>query len=276
MFGVMVMEKMAEKWKESGDLPPLLEQLFEEEIERFVLPNGVTVLLREDHSSKLVSAQVWVKTGSIHEGENLGAGLSHFLEHMLFKGTEKREGSEISREVQAAGGNINAYTTFDHTVFYIDLPSESVSLAIDVLADATFNSTLPGEEVEKEKEVILREIDMSMDDPDGTVSRALFRNAYRQHPYQYPVIGHREVFETVNLDDLGGYYKSRYVSNNVVLVVVGDFESATLRSLIGDTFGNFTRRRLASPYIVEEPPQLALREEHIVDEVNICRGGIGV
>ncbi len=268
-------EKMAEKWKETDDLPPLLERLFEEEIERFVLPNGVTVLLREDHSSKLVSAQVWVKTGSIHEGENLGAGLSHFLEHMLFKGTEKREGSEISREVQAAGGYINAYTTFDHTVFYIDLPSESVSLAIDVLADATFNSTLPGEEVEKEKEVILREIDMSMDDPDRTVSRALFRNAYRQHPYQYPVIGHREVFETVNLDDLGGYYKSRYVSNNVVLVVVGDFESATLRSLIGDTFGNFTRRRLASPYIVEEPSQLAMREEHIVDEVNICRGGLG-
>jgi hypothetical protein len=98
--------------------------------------------------------QVWVKTGSIHEDAHLGAGLSHFVEHMLFKGTPRRAGREISATVQAHGGYINAYTTFDRTVYYIDLPSEHTAVAIDVLADAVLHSTLPADEVTKEREVI--------------------------------------------------------------------------------------------------------------------------
>ena len=122
---------------------PLIDEFFDERVDRYVLRNGLVVLIKEDHSSKLASAQVWVKAGSICEGENLGSGLSHFLEHMLFKGTHKRPGSQISRDVQEAGGNINAYTTFDRTVYYIDLPSESINLALDVLGDVVFNALLP-------------------------------------------------------------------------------------------------------------------------------------
>ena len=99
----------------------------------------------------LASVQVWVKTGSIHEGANLGAGLSHYLEHMLFKGTERRSGREISAAVQAHGGNINAYTTFDRTVYHIDLPAEHVAFAVDLLADIVLHSTLPADEAAKGK-----------------------------------------------------------------------------------------------------------------------------
>ena len=121
----------------------LLDTFWREPVERHVLPNGLTLIVKPDHSAALASVQVWVKTGSIHEGANLGAGLSHFVEHMLFKGTPRRAGREISATVQAHGGYINAYTTFDRTVYYIDLPSEHTAVAIDLLADAVLNSTLP-------------------------------------------------------------------------------------------------------------------------------------
>src|SRR5579863_3452906 len=100
----------------------LLDSLWSEPVDRSVLPNGLTLLVKPDRSAALASVQVWVKTGSVHEGTQLGAGLSHYLEHMLFKGTSRRAGREISATVQANGGYINAYTTFDRTVYYIDLP----------------------------------------------------------------------------------------------------------------------------------------------------------
>ncbi len=201
----------------------LLGSLRENSVERYVLPNGMTIILKPDASSPVSSVQVWVKSGSIHEGCFLGSGLSHFVEHMLFKGTAKRSGREISKTIQAHGGYINAYTTFDRTVYYIDMPGEHTEVAVDLLADAVLNSTLPEEEVEKEKEVILREIDMGQDDPDHQLSQALFETAFREHSYRYPIIGHREVFETVSRDDLMEYYKTRYVPNNLTVIVVGDF-----------------------------------------------------
>ena len=173
----------------------LLENLWRESVERYTLPNGLTVLLKRDAAAPVSSVQVWVKTGSIHEGGALGAGLSHYLEHMLFKGTTRRAGREISATVQAHGGYINAYTTFDRTVYYIDVPGEHTGVAIDLLADATLHSTLPAEEVEKEKQVILREIDMCLDDPDQRLSQALFETAFRRQVlYRQPIIGHRDVF----------------------------------------------------------------------------------
>ena len=259
---------------ERGEMESYLKTLFHEKVDRYTLSNGLTVLLKEEHAIKIASVQVWVKTGSIYEGSLLGAGLSHFLEHMLFKGTEKRSGKEITRAIQAAGAYINAYTTFDRTVYYIETPSEETALAIDILADAALCSILPVDEVAKERDVILREIDMGEDDPDRQVSHALFRNAFREHPYRYPVIGHREIFETVTSEDLSTYYRARYVPNNMTLVVVGDFCSNELRDEIEKNFGSTPRKRLANPYVPEEPLQLSMREEHLEGEVNICRGSI--
>src|SRR5271168_1395791 len=165
----------------------LLDAFWREPVERTVLPNGLTLLVKPDRSAALASVQVWVKTGSIHEGRQLGAGLSHYLEHMLFKGTKRRSGRDISATVQASGGYINAYTTFDRTVYYIDLPSENLEVAVDVLADAVFHSTLPEDEVNRERDVILREIAMTKDDPDNRLWESLFAAAFREHPYRHPI-----------------------------------------------------------------------------------------
>src|SRR3954466_13068729 len=205
---------MPKSYTASADLR-LLDAFWREPVERVVLPNGTTVLIKPDTSAAVASVQVWVKTGSVHEGANLGAGLSHYLEHMLFKGTERREGREISATVQAHGGYINAYTTFDRTVYYIDLPSEHTGVAIDLLADAVLHSTLPAEEVVKEKDVILREIAMTKDDPDNRLWNILFSSAFREHPFRQPIIGHQDVFSAVTREDLVAYYRSRYVPNNL-------------------------------------------------------------
>jgi zinc protease len=253
----------------------LLENLWREPIERYALPNGLTVLLKRDTAAPVSSVQVWVKTGSIHEGNALGAGLSHYLEHMLFKGTERRAGREISATVQAHGGYINAYTTFDRTVYYIDLPSEHTGVAVDLLADAVLHSTLPADEVAKEKEVILREIDMCLDDPDQRLAQALFETGFRTHPYRQPIIGHRDVFAACTRDDLLAYYRARYVPNNLVLVIAGDFDPAATRAAIAEHFGPAPRVRLAPVLVPDEPAQLSRRDVHLHEDVQVSRAGLG-
>src|SRR5829696_4178431 len=214
----------------------LLDSFWREPVERVVLANGLTLILKRDRSAALASVQVWVKTGSIHEDAHLGAGLSHYLEHMLFKGTTRRAGREISATVQAHGGYINAYTTFDRTVYYIDLPSEHTAVAIDLLADAVLHSTLPADEAVKEKDVILREIAMTKDDPDNRMWDSLFSTAFREHPYRQPIIGHREVFSAVRHEDLVAYYQARYVPNNLVVVIVGDIDVAATLTAVEQHF----------------------------------------
>lgn len=252
----------------------LLDSFWREPVERTVLANGLTLILKPDRSAALTSVQVWVKTGSIHEESHLGAGLSHYLEHMLFKGTTRRAGREISATVQAHGGYINAYTTFDRTVYYIDLPSEHTAVAIDLLADAVLNSTLPADETAKEKDVILREIAMTKDDPDNRLWDTLFSTAFREHPYRQPIIGHRDVFSAVTREDLHGYYRARYVPNNLVVVIVGDIDLAVTRAAVEQHFGAAPRARLAPVLVPTEPLQLAPRSEHRFEDVELTRAAL--
>jgi zinc protease len=253
----------------------LIERLFSAPAERHVLPNGLTLVHRPDFSSEVVSVQVWVKTGSIHEDSLIGSGLSHYLEHMLFKGTSRRDGKSISREVHALGGSINAYTTFDRTVYYIDAPSAAFEQVVDVLCDIVNHSILPVHEVERERDVILREIDMGLDDPDRQLSQALFRTAFQCHPYREPVIGHRALYEQVTSDELREYYHARYVPNNMVVSVVGAVSPEVCLAEIEKNFGVVPRGRLAPVRIEAEPVQLAARREDIVGDYNIFRGGLG-
>src|SRR6476661_7620791 len=153
------------------------------------LDNGLTIIVPEDHSAPVVSAQAWCMAGSIHEGKWLDAGMSNVLEHMLFKGRATRPGSRIDHEVQDAGGYMNAYTSFDRTVYHIDVPNTGTKVAIDILCDIMQNATLPAEEMEKEKQVIVREMDMNVDDPARRASRRLFETAYSKSPYRFTVIG---------------------------------------------------------------------------------------
>ena len=178
------------------------------------LDNGLTIIVREDPTAPVVSVQAWCKAGSIDEGKWLGAGLSHMLEHMLFKGTTQRGPGLIDREVQDAGGYMNAYTSFDRTVYYINVPSTGTKVAIDILCDIMQNATLPEEEVEKEKQVILREMDMNQDDPSRRASRRLFETAYIRSPYRFTVIGYPDIFNEISREDIVAFYREKYAPNN--------------------------------------------------------------
>jgi zinc protease len=252
----------------------LLDAFWREPVERTVLPNGLTLLIKPDRSAALASVQVWVRTGSIHEGAQLGAGLSHYLEHMLFKGTHRRSGREISATVQANGGYINAYTTFDRTVYFIDIPSENLDVAVDVLADAVLHSTLPEDEAVREKDVILREIAMTRDDPDNRLWEAVFATAFREHPYRQPVIGHKDVFSAADRAALVGYYRERYVPNNMVVVIAGDVGTTGARQSVERHFGAAPRSRLAPVLVPSEPLQLGPRSLHLYEKVEITRAAL--
>lgn len=252
-----------------------LEALFSEAPETVVLDNGLTLVFQQNPAHPVVSVQTWVKTGSIHEDAHLGSGLSHFLEHMLFKGTARRGSGEIAREVQSYGGQINAYTAFDRTVYYIDSPAECLEQSLDILCDMAFFSSLPPGEVEKEKGVILREIDMTLDDPDRILSRSLFATAFRQHPFRFPVIGLRPLFERVDRSILERYYLERYQPNNVVLSVVGDFEEDALIEAVSRTFGEIPRGPNRPVVVPEEPEQLAVRESRLSGDYQTVRGMMG-
>ncbi len=229
--------------------------------EVITLPNGLTLIVEEDHSAPVASIQAWVQTGSIHEGRFLGGGISHLLEHMLFKGTAKRGASEFAQAVQDQGGYINAYTSFDRTVYWIDTPSRGVNVALELLADAIQNSTLPADELVKEQEVIRREFAMGFDDADRMASHALFETAYATHPYRYPIIGHLDVFNALTREDLSAYYTARYAPNNVFFVVVGDVKAVEVEAHLAAHF-TAPRRAMTDVFIPAEPVQLGRRETH--------------
>ena len=242
-------------------------------LRRTVLDNGAVCLVKEDRSAPVVSVQIWVGTGSIHEQEYLGAGLSHYLEHMLFKGTETRPVGQITKEIDAAGGRVNAYTSYDRTVYYCDLPSRNWRTGVDVLLDAVLNASLPAEEWAREKDVILREMAMGDDDPNRVFHKLLFSSAFTTSPYQHPVIGHREVFTAMTRDDLLKYYQRRYTPDRMIAVVVGDVEAAAVEARLKETLGKVARRAAAPVVLPQEPAQVAPREARQTAPINVARLG---
>ena len=231
------------------------------------LENGLTIIVREDHSAPVVSAQAWCMAGSIHEGKWLGAGLSHVLEHMLFKGTTTRPGIRIDQEVQEAGGYMNAYTSFDRTVYHIDVPNTGARVAIDILCDIMQHATLPADEMEKEKQVIVREMDMNVDDPNRRASRRLFETAYTKSPYRFTVIGYPDIFQELKAADILGYYQEKYAPNNVFYVVVGDVNNEEVVKQIRECYAKSRARALPPTVLPDEPSQTAARE--IIEEAPI-------
>lgn len=234
----------------------------ESRAEVFTYDNGLTLIVEEDRSAPVASVQAWCATGSIHEGEWMGAGLSHILEHMLFKGTEKRPPGAIAVQIQRRGGYINAYTSFDRTVYWIDTPAEGAVEAVEILADVMQNATLPVEEYAKEQEVIRREFAMGFDDPNRQASELMLRTVFSESPFRHPVIGYLDVYNKLTRDDVLDYYKTRYVPNNITFVVVGDVNAQKIHEKLGELFKSVPRRALEPLFIASEPPQLGRREVH--------------
>jgi len=223
------------------------------------LTNGLTVILDADSSAPVISTQAWVKTGSIHEGKFLGAGISHLLEHMVFKGTQSYNSEELSSTVLAAGGQWNAYTTFDRTVYYIDGPALSTETFLKVLLEMTFKPTFPEEEFDKEKDVIRREIEMGQDDPDSRSSRQLFETAFALENRRFPVIGHLELFNLISRQDMIDYHAGRYTTENIFLSISGDFDKTALLVQLEEMTADIPRTLTTPVTPSTEPPQQGVR-----------------
>jgi zinc protease len=234
------------------------------------LENGLVIIVREDHSAPVVSAQAWCAAGSIHEGRWLGAGLSHMLEHMLFKGTSSRPGSRIDQEVQEAGGYMNAYTSFDRTVYHIDVPNTGATTAIDILCDIMQHASLPPDELAKELDVIRREMDMGQDDPGRRASRRLFEVAYTKSPYRFTIIGYPDIFNELKPEIIRDYYTEKYAPNNIFYVVAGDVKNDEVVAQIKTAYEKTKARAMSPEFLPDEPNQTAPRE--LIEEAPIELG----
>ena len=239
------------------------------------LENGLSVIFLPIQHSNVLALQLWVKTGSIHEGNFLGSGVSHFVEHMVFKGTETRDYETIFKEAQQQGAKLNAYTTFDRTVFTYDACVNSLDVGLDLLQDMTLRATFPEEEFQKEREVILREIAMCKDDADDVLSERLFAEAFRRHPYRYPVIGVKGIFEQLTREDVRRYWHARYAVNNITLVVAGNLPQEAVFEKVRQFFGSHKPRSVTPVLVPKEPLQLAERSGRAYGDYQIVRGAVG-
>lgn len=194
--------------------------------------NGLSVLLRPCAAHPVVSLQIWVRTGSMQEGSHLGSGLSHLLEHMVFKGTRNHTGQQLAEQVQALGGHWNAYTSTDRTVYHIDGPAEAWETFLELLAELVYHPTFPAEEFDKEKEVIRREMAMYQDDPGDLAYRTLIGTLYKRSPRKLPVLGEREAFDRLTRQDMLDYHAARYTPNNTFITIAGDIDpEAAIRKI---------------------------------------------
>jgi zinc protease len=188
------------------------------------LDNGLTLIVKEVHSAPIAAVDIWVGTGAKNETPEI-AGISHFFEHMLFKGTAKRKVGEIAQEIKAVGGYQNAETSLDTTHYYVVVPSDKVNLALDVEADAVMNSTFDPQEIERERQVILEEKRLKEDNPQGKLSLMIVQTLFKGTPYANDVLGTSETLAKINHDTFVSYYQRYYRPDNVVAVVVGDVNS---------------------------------------------------
>lgn len=238
---------------------------------RYQLPNGLRVVLQENHAAKVVAFQAWVAVGSADEPPEL-AGIAHVFEHMLFKGTARRGVGQIAHEVEAAGGEINAWTSFDQTVYHLVLASRFFDTGLDILADALQNSSFDPGELERELKVVLEEVKQGEDNPSRVATQALFGAAYSRHPYRRPVIGYTKTVKAFTRERLLDFFHRWYVANNVTLVVVGDFDVKRAQAAIAEAWGKMASRPLARPDR-KEPQQKAPRARVVTQDVRETQVG---
>ncbi len=219
-----------------------------------VLGNGLKVLIQEVHSAPVVSFMVWYKVGSRNEGAGV-TGISHLLEHMMFKGTPKYGKGEIARVLQRNGASFNAGTSIDYTNYYEVLASDRLELAMEIEADRMANALIPEEEHRLEMTVVRSELERNEDNPHRALYTELFAQSFKAHPYHWPTIGWRSDVEAIRTEQIREYYLSHYMPNNATAVVVGDVARDQALLLVEKHFGSIPSRPSPDPVVTVEPPQ---------------------
>lgn len=239
-------------------------------IKQHLLPNGIRLIYEKIEHVRSVSMGVWVDTGSVRETQET-AGASHLIEHMVFKGTERRDAEQIAIEMDAVGGNINAFTSKENTCFYAKVLDEHLDLVSDVLSDITFHSVFDPEELKKEQGVVLEEILMNEDSPEdlsGEESNMLF---FGDEALASPILGTKESVRAFTRESLLAYKNEFYVPNNIVVSVAGNFEEQALIDSVTKWFDLAASSRATTPILQRFPG--GKREKFVekdVEQVHIC------
>ncbi len=209
------------------------------------LNNGLKCLFEQRKGTGVVAIQFWVKVGSKYEDDRQ-AGITHFIEHLIFKGTGEKEGYEIAPRIEALGGNINAFTSYDNTVYHIVVPEDAFETGLELLGGAVISPRFPDEEIAKEKRVVIEEIKMGEDHPQRKLFKELFSISYEGHPYGRPIIGFEETVSSTGRTEIAAYFKEHYTIDNMVAVVIGDFDEARARRLLEKSFAGVGARPVSS------------------------------
>jgi len=238
------------------------------------LANGLEVVLKENHFSKVVSIQCWIKAGALHESPD-ERGMAHVVEHMLFKGTPSRKMGEIGTLVEGWGGEINAYTTFERTVYYMNLISKHAIDGVDLLADAVFHSSFDGDELERELQVILEEIRRGLDDPGGKMGRRLFELSYEGTEAGRPIIGFEPEVAAFTQARVMAFHKKWYQPDNMTFVVVGDFNAKDMLGHLKKRLEVKTGKAMPQPpfpnhTFPNQPKAVLLKENYQVARIEIA------
>lgn len=214
------------------------------------LKNGLNYIFEERKNTGVVAVQVWVNVGSKDEEDRV-AGITHFIEHLIFKGTQKLKGNALASRIEAMGGSVNAFTSFDNTVYHIIVPSRAFREGFELLMESVKNPAFPEEEIAKERKVILEEIKMGEDDPQRKLFKELFSLSYHGQAYGKPVIGFTNTVEKISRQDIVEYFRSHYVPSNHTVVITGDFDKTMAHKLMAE-------------YLSRDPAVAPPPERHIV------------
>ncbi len=226
---------------------------------RFELANGMTVILSENHNTPFVAVEVLVKVGSSLEGEFTSSGISHFVEHMLFKGTKKMPAGKVEDRIRSLGADTNGFTSFDYTGYTITAPKQYLREVLELLSDILANPSFLKGELEKERHVILKEIDMNYDEPQRRLNQLFYKNFYATHPYRYPIIGNNKFLLGISRDDILRFYKRHYAANNIVVSIAGDITADKAEELVKKTMGGLRAAPVHPVVLPVEPEQIAFK-----------------
>ncbi|MBA2870854.1 putative Zn-dependent peptidase [Anoxybacillus calidus] len=243
-------------------------------VKKYTCQNGVRIVLEQIPTMRSVAIGIWIGTGSRNENEQ-NNGISHFLEHMFFKGTKTRSAREIAEAFDSIGGQVNAFTSKEYTCYYAKVLDEHAGFALEMLADMFFNSTFVEEELKKEKNVVLEEIKMYEDTPDDIVHDLLSKACYANHSLGYPILGTEQTLNTFTGDTLREYMAENYTPDKVVISVAGNVEESFIHE-IEKYFGSFEAKQKARQMVapVFQPQKLARKKE--TEQAHLCIGFNGL
>lgn len=236
-------------------------------VEKYTLPNGLVVLLAEDHSAPIVSYHTWFRVGSKDEEPGY-TGIAHLFEHMMFKGAKRYTGAQFDTILQANGATNNAFTSYDYTGYYENLPSSKLELVIDIESDRMANLQVTEANLKSEREVVKEERRYRVDNnPSGILNEVLYGTAFRVHPYRWPVIGYMTDLNNINLAKSIEFYRQFYAPNNAIIVVSGDFNSSEAKKLIERYYGKIPAQEIKRRARPPEPPVTSPRTQFVSKDV---------